>query len=356
MPERDSIDTLTPAFRVEIDGAEVPERLKADLRAVRVLEDLHATGMFSLSLSCWDTAEMKVKWIDDKLLDEGRPVAIYMGYGDTIEKLFMGEINGLEPHFHTEEASMLVVRGFDRAHRLMRRRKTKSYLQMKDSEIAQKLASDVGLTAEAEDTKVKLEYVLQHNQTDLEFLRSRAARIGYEAFVSENKLYFRQPNIKNSPSLTLRRQLELLEFYPRSTTLSQVEEVKVQGWNFKEKKEVTETSRPGDVRGSMGSNKGPQVVQKAFSGSLSVGVLSPVFSQQEAKALAEGVMNDTALTYVTGEGLCIGTMELRPGKVVKIEGIGERFSGSYYVTSTEHSFLPQRGYRTAFTVRRNATG
>jgi hypothetical protein len=32
-----------------------------------------------------------------------------------------------------------------------------------------------------------------------------------------------------------------------------------------------------------------------------------------------------------------------------------RFSGSYYVTSTEHSYKPSIGYRTAFSVRRNAT-
>jgi phage protein D len=356
MPERDAVDTLTPAFRVEVDGAEVPEALMADIRAVRVLEDLHATGMFSLNLSCWDTSEMRVKWIDDKRFDEGTPVSIYMGYGEKIEKLFTGEINGLEPNFNTEEASFLIVRGYDRAHKLMRRRKTKSYLQMKDSDIAGKIASEAGLRPEVEDTKIRLEYVLQHNQTDFEFLRDRAARIGFEVFVSDNKLYFRQPNIKSSPTLTLRRERELLEFYPRSTTLNQVEEVKVQGWDFKSKEAVTESSKPGDVLGNMGSNKGPQVTQKAFSGALTIGVRSPVFSQEEAKALAAGMMNDTALTYVTGEGLCIGTMELRPGKVIKIEDLGTRFSGSYYVTSTEHSFLPHRGYRTAFTVRRNATG
>jgi uncharacterized protein len=41
--------------------------------------------------------------------------------------------------------------------------------------------------------------------------------------------------------------------------------------------------------------------------------------------------------------------------VVKIEGIGTRFSGSYYVTSTEHAFGPSQGYRTKFSARRNAT-
>jgi phage protein D len=62
-----------------------------------------------------------------------------------------------------------------------------------------------------------------------------------------------------------------------------------------------------------------------------------------------------ALTYVEGFGTCIGDPELRAGTLVEIEGLGKRFSGSYYVTSTEHSYKPSIGYRTAFSVRRNAT-
>ena len=128
MAERTGFDTLAPEFRIEIDGSEVPEKVRADLVAVRVLEDIHATGMFSFTLNCWDTVEMKVKWIDDPLFKEGKTVVIHMGYRDQMKKLFTGEINGLEPEFHTSEAPVLTVRGYDRCHRLMRQRKTKSYL------------------------------------------------------------------------------------------------------------------------------------------------------------------------------------------------------------------------------------
>ena len=62
-----------------------------------------------------------------------------------------------------------------------------------------------------------------------------------------------------------------------------------------------------------------------------------------------------ALNYVEGHGICIGEPKLRAGVLVQIEGVGRRFSGSYYVTSTEHSYRPGTGYRTAVGVRRNAT-
>jgi phage protein D len=61
-----------------------------------------------------------------------------------------------------------------------------------------------------------------------------------------------------------------------------------------------------------------------------------------------------ALSYISGEGTSIGRTDLRAGIVAKVEGMGKRFSGLYYLTSTTHSFAPNLGYRTAFHARRNA--
>ena len=80
-----------------------------------------------------------------------------------------------------------------------------------------------------------------------------------------------------------------------------------------------------------------------------------VLNQAEADQLASGWFGELALRYVEGQGVCIGRTDLRAGSLVEIEGLGERFSGTYYVTSTEHSYRPNVGYRTAFTVSRNAT-
>jgi phage protein D len=334
----------------------VPEPLRADLTGVRVLEDVESMGTFAITLGCWDGVEMKVKWIDDDLFREGTAVVVRMGYRDRLDELFAGEISGLEPEFQSAEPPLLTVRGYDRRHRLMKEKKTTSYVRMRDSEIAARIASEANLSPAVEDTGVVHEHVLQHNQTHLEFLQQRAERIGYEAFVAGRTLTFRPRAVNGSESLVLRREIELLEFYPRSTTMNQVAEVTVRGWDPKQKREVVAHSRPGDVRGGLGSTTGPAAMQRAFSGARTLAVRSPVASQAEADRLASGLLNEMALRHVTGEGVCIGRPDLRPGRLVKIDGVGRRFSGLYYVTSAEHVYTRTRGYRTSFTVRRNATG
>jgi len=248
------------------------------------------------------------------------------------------------------------VRGYDRRHRMMKRKLTKSYLKMKDSDIARQVAADSGLDAQVDDTGVVLDYVLQHNQTNLTFLQQRAERIGYEVFVQARTLHFRARPVTGAEALVLNREVELLEFYPRSTTMNQVSDVEVRGWDPKQKQAVVGRSHAGDVRGQHGATNGAAAVRRSFNGPQALHVRSPISSQAEADALAVGLMNESALQHVSGEGVCIGRPDLRPGRLVKIEGIGQRFGGLYYVTATEHIYSRYRGYRTGFTVRRNATG
>jgi phage protein D len=356
MANRDSIDTLAPEFRIEIDGREVAEEIRADLIGVRVVEDVDTTGMCAISLSGWEGVGMKVKWIDDDLFGAGKEVVVHMGYRDQVAEVFAGEISGLEPEFNTKKPPVLTVRGYDRRHRLMKQKKTRSFLKMKDSDIARQIASDAGLTAKVDDTSVRFDSVLQHNQTNLGFLQQRAERIGFEVFVEAKTLWFRARPVTGAEALVLRLEVELLQFYPRSSTMNQVADVTVRGWDPKQKKELVGRSRAGDVRGRLGATTGPAAIDRAFQGTTALEVRSPVSSQAEADRLASGLLNEIALGHVTGDGVCIGHPDIRPGRLVKVEGIGRRFSGLYYVTATEHSYLQNRGYRTAFSVKRNATG
>jgi phage protein D len=348
-------DVLAPEVKLRIDGRDLSNKATSDIVAVSVLDDVHAAGMFTLTLLSWDNKNMRVTWIDDPQFKEGNAVDIDMGYRDNLTNLFSGEITGLEPQFSTDRAPTLTVRGYDRRHRLMSRRRTRTFLKMRDSEIAEQVAGDWSLTPEVTDTRVALDYVMQHNQSDFEFLGERARRIGYELVVKDRTLSFRPRKSDGGPVLTLNRDVELLDFNARLTTMGQVEEVAVQGWSAKDKKEVVATSRVGDERQMGGSASGPATTRRAFAGTGGTTVELPVLGQAEADQLARGWFSEMALTYVEGHGICIGEPKLRAGVLVQIEGVGQRFSGSYYVTSTEHSYRPESGYRTAVDVRRNAT-
>lgn len=358
MTARDEFETLAPEFGIHInDSRNSIDAVKADLISIAVMNDVDAISMLALTISAWNAAESKVKWMDDELFREGNPIRITMGYHDHLETLFTGEITALEPCFPEGSSPTLTVRAYDRLHRLMHRRNTKSYTNLKDSDIASQIAREAALQADTEDTGVVLPYLLQHNQTDYDFLLDRAQRIDYELVMEDRTLLFRPHEIEKEPVLKLRRDIELLEFRPRMTIMGQVEEVTVRGWSPKDKKEIVARSSAGAVSAKKirGTTSGPASIQQRISATGGTRVTMPVQSQDEADQLAKQGLSRLALGYVKAEGVCIGDPRLRAGTVVKIENIGERFGGHYYVCSTEHRFSMQKGYRTAFSARRNTT-
>lgn len=355
MSDYGGVQTLSPNVKVLIQGKRLSAEANADLISVRVSEDVEVPSMFTLELASWDLAKNKLTWIDDDLFEIGNEVEIQMGYENKLKTLIVGEITGLEPEFVPNSPPVLVVRGHDMRHRLLRGSKTKSYVKMKDSDIASQIAKARGLTSKVKDSEVKHEYVLQHNQTDWDFLQSRAERIGYEVVIDNKTLYFQPQQNDSQKVLTLKFKENLSEFLPRLSSMNQVQEVEVRGWIPKDKKEVMGKAAAGKEGSKMGGKTtGPKAVE-TFGKSVSTVVIQPVSSKAEADQIALGQFKDMASTYITAEGTCPGIPSLRIAKVVEVSGVGKRFSGLYYVISTEHNYSLDRGYNTLFTARRTAS-
>jgi phage protein D len=213
----------------------------------------------------------------------------------------------------------------------------------------------MGLRPEVMDTRTPLEYVLQHNQTDLDFIRGRAQRLGYEITVEDRTLYFRPPRLDASATATLSLGEDLAEFSPRLSTMNQVGRMEVRGWDPKEKRPIIGQARTGGESTMGGSVSGPKAGDLAGGKASRVDVQRPVRTRAEADHLAQVDFAGMALSFVQGDGVCSGARPgLRAGSVIRIAGAGRRFSGFYYVTSVTHTLTAEQ-YSTAFTVKRTAT-
>jgi len=354
MPIPDLSHPLVPNFEVLINGTALDGLARGHVTRITVDHSTELPSMFTLEMVDSINLNQVTTWIDDpNLFTIGNSVDVQLGYPDKVETLMQGEITGVEPEFRRGQTK-LTVRGYDARHRLQRGRQTRTFVQQKDSDIASQIASEAGLTPQVEDSGTVHDYVLQPNQTDLDFLQERARLINYEVVVENKKLLFRPVNNAQSELMTLSFADILLEFYPRLVTGGQVSEVTVRGWNPKEKKELVGRAKVGDEASTMGGeSSGGAISEAAFDASVELISDQPVLSQAEADQIAKAKLNEMSLKLITGDGVCLGRTDLRSGTVIKIDGIGVRFSGQYYVTAAIHRFEPQRGYRTQFTVRRS---
>lgn len=343
-----------PTVKVVIDGAELPKEAYADLLEVRVEQDIDAPAMFTLRFLTWDPKKLTFSWVDDQRLAPAAPVSIEMGYIGDLAEVMSGEITGLELEVAAEETPILIVRGYDKGHRMSRATRTRTFANKSDSEIAEQIARENNLTPRAESTGVKHPFVLQYNQTDLGFLRRRAALIEHEVVVEKDTLHFRKRQDSGSPALTLSAATDLLSLSARLTTCGLVDTVEVHAWDQKKKEPIVGKATSSE-QAPMGGAVGTGEAKKAFGAATALEVALPVSTKEEADQVARAALDRQARGFVTADGTSFGRADLRAGLAVQIEGVGKRFTGQYDIVTAAHVYSQKQGYRTRVGLRRNSS-
>ena len=224
-------------------------------------------------------------------------------------------MTALEGVYREGKAPLLVARGYDHAHRLSRGRSSATFQNVKYSDIARTIASQVGLGVGTIDDSGRVhDHVGQTGQTDWEFLRSLAREVGFEVAVVEGKLEFRRPRrggrgargratSARSDPLQLVFGQDLLDFRPRVTSSGQVSRVEVRGWDPATKQAIVGTAQarstaaqladdPGSLAGRFGSPV--LVVEGGFP------------SQAEADRAAEALAEQVGSAFAEASGIARG--------------------------------------------------
>jgi phage protein D len=332
---------------VKINGSPLKVADMNLLFEAEVESSLHLPSMFTLRFYDDDLA-----LVDDTTnFAIGASVEIQMTNhsNDQLETVIKGEITAIEPHYSEDYVATLTVRGYDRSHRLNRGKKTRAFIQVKDSDIVQQIATGAGLTATVEATTTVHPQVIQDARTDLAFLHERAHRNGYEVFVDDRTLYFRKPKGTRG-TVALAWGVELRSFSPRLSVAGQVNEVVVKGWDPTNKQPVVGTATSAGIVTALGVGKtGGQIANEAFSAGQHIVVHRGVKTQGEAEVVAQAILDEINAGAVEAEGLAFGNPGLVAGKKVTLTKLGTRFSGTYLITSARHIYN-RDGYDTYFTV------
>ena len=114
--------------------------------------------------------------LDRALLDFGRTIALRLGAGDHAAETFRGRITGLEGRFPEAEVPQIAVLAEDRLQDLRMTRRTRTFEQMTDRDVIQRVASGYGLQTQLDLDGPQREVVTQLNQSDLAFIRDVARR------------------------------------------------------------------------------------------------------------------------------------------------------------------------------------
>jgi phage protein D len=334
-----------------------------DIISVSITETINQADSFTFTVREHNPAPGRfaggeLTWLDNHTFDENNKIQIEIGYRGRRAIRLRGKITGMAASFPESGAPTLTVRGLSDYNELFRRRRRKPFDDKTDSEIASEIADDLNLKPDVEDTKVKHKLVSPEGATYAAILLERASRLNYEVKVDFDKLIFRRPTYLTNPqpTLTLTWGRDLRSFTPNISTnkmVSQAEARNTQTNSGGPKTALAGSVKASEIRPVLGTISGLAESGNKFKQNRLLLTDQRLSSPTEATTVTRAAMEQRAIEYITANGSCIGNPALTSRKVVSLQGLGKRFSGRYYVTSTTHS-IDANGYRTEFNAKRDA--
>jgi phage protein D/phage baseplate assembly protein gpV len=338
--------TLVPLYRILVDGVDLDPVEANFVHQIKITDWLRLPDACTLQVGYPASPEGNpFQKLDDSKFRVGAALEVKLGGTEdtTTQTIFKGEIVTVEPDFQAGSAAM-VVRAYDRSHRMMRSRKQRTFKDVTVSDIVSKICKENGLSAQVTPSGGKLDMVVQNGESDWDFIWRLAQRIGFELLVDDTKAVFRRPNLSGDP-VELSYPDDLHAFRPRITAVQQVETVTVRGWDSKSK-QVVATSQSSPIQITEAGITRREIAGKFPGDSIEIGGQS-FATRAEAGDLAQAMLDQLANAYLAAEGECDGNLQIKAGTKLKITGVGAKYSGTYRVAKAVH-MLTAGGYVTQF--------
>lgn len=350
--------TFVSLPQIKIDGTEISPEIYEKIDRVVVESTLYLPNMAEVHLKLpiiADPGSRNQSAFHNILEDYSRGIgkALQIGFSSDENSskttVFKGEVVSIEPGFNAGAAfATLIIRGYDKSHRLHNTTKTRTFLNMKDSDIATQIANDYGISPDVQSTTEVYDHIFQSALSDMEFLAERAARIGFEFFVNDEKLYFRQPTASSSTTeLTFGK--DLIEFNVRVSGVDQVPKVVVKGWDIQKKEPITGESTTSKTHPEIGLRKSGVDIASQFGAQEKIQVRQNVVSPNDATQIAKGILDEINSSFIEADGMAYGDPNLFAGSIVEIKEIGAVFEGKYKLTTVRHDYT-EGHYNTYFTI------
>jgi len=357
--EQKNLNFYAPRFEVEIEGTDLL-RKEVPITSVSVIEKLNDSTRFSMQIyDHYDINTETFQWLDNPLFSIGKEVTIKMGYGANLHTMIVGKIETISSSLFSNASPTLKVEGYDLAYNFLKKAsKEREFNNMTDSDIVSTIVgefgSKAGLTASVDSTTQIHDKIIKTNRTSyFNFLMERASNIDYELYVSARTLYFVKKKEEQDELFSLEWGKNLNSFNPMMSTAGVITEVETRCWDEINKKVIVGKAKAGDERTQEKGKKKASEIAKEAGRDVKKVMIFPVCSAEEAANRSKARMNKASDSLITGSGSTLGIPELRSGVLIKLDKLGDRFSGKYRVKEVTHT-IDTSGYKVNFTVKRNA--
>jgi Rhs element Vgr protein len=230
--------------------------------------------------------------------------------------------------------SELYIECFDEAIRMSIGRHSKYFENVKDSQVFDDLIGKYkGLKSDTEASSLTHKELVQHHISDWDFMLLRAEANAMLVNVDDGTVKVSKPKTSAEPVLQVSYGSSILEFEAEMDARNQWKNVEAKSWDYSNQQlfsadsSSVSFSEPGNIAGS----------------ELAEAIDLPKFElhhsghllEQELQDWTNGIMLRSRLAKIRGRAKVTGFSGIKPGDMVKLDGVGNRFKGKAFVTAVK---------------------
>jgi len=327
-----ALNTGLVTFTVKIDGQAVSSDYR--ILQVDVMREVNRIPSAKLIIADGDPALQDFEVSNSADFIPGKAIEIQAGYALSEETIFKGIIIKHGIKVSSFQSSVLVIECRDEAYKMSIGRKNATFDDSLDSDVLSGILSNYGLINTVDPTAGIHEKIIQYNVTDWDFINLRAGMNSLFVLVDDGNVEIKKLDSGQPPLMTFSYGTSILGFEAEIDSRNQFRSIKSESWDSAGQEMIemegsgTSLNQPGNLSSdNLASVAGLDFMMLRHSGQI---------TDAELKAWSDAMLNLSHLARNVGRIKIQGNASLKPGQVIELQGLGNRFNGNAILTAVRH--------------------
>ncbi|WP_438426385.1 type VI secretion system tip protein VgrG [Aquimarina macrocephali] len=318
-------------FTILLDGNKMSEQFK--VMSIVIQEEINSISKATILLQDGSAAEQGFKSSDGEELVPGKQIEIQAGYQNDEETVFKG-ITIKHSIKVRKSVSVLVIECRHEAIKMTTKLKNNYFHELNDSDIADQLCRDNGLSIDSDSSEITHKEIVQFNCTDWDFMVCRAEENGFWVTTEEGtKIIFKAPNFNQEPILTLAYGGTIKELDAEIDARYQYEALKSISWNPADQEAINSEAQDPSVPAA-GNISATDLAGVVDNDELEIRHMA--LSGAELQNWANSRLKKQRLSKIRGKLKIDGIHTPKLGQICELQDVGERFEGKVMISGVRH--------------------
>ncbi|MEN0037337.1 MAG: type VI secretion system tip protein VgrG [Cellvibrio sp.] len=279
--------------------------------------------------------EGKFPGSDSATLLPGAKITIKAGYDAESVDIFSGIIIKHSVKISGINAARLIVECKDKAIGMTVGRKNANYIDKTDSDILTSLIGKcAGLSAAVTATTYQHKELVQFYCSDWDFMLARAEANGMLAILDAGKVTIAPPAVSSAPVLTVTYGIDIIDFNAELDARHQFSSVTTNGWDLATQQLVQQTATTESLT-SQGNVEASTLAEVLALSDFRLQSTTPQ-GTGALTAWAKAQQLKSALARIRGHVSFQGSALAKPGVLIELAAVGERFNGNAFISAVHH--------------------